>query len=621
MLRTTSNPNIFLTKRENPFAKNFITEDYETLKMFKTSKKNFHIKPQKPPLWLNNPNSDNYDVLREIRQERRRIFEDKSAQQSSTFNMKRAISQTINNLPRSSVKTLNFINQKREMFLIQLKIDEKKEKIKYFDSTTKERGSKLTKYETLIKSNLDQFTQFVDSDKVETNEQIREAENLMKEKLQILAKLKELGEKKTTKMNHNVKMLERVCTLISFKQFLDSLTPAQFLEKESNKPSSEEKENGQFHGRKPNEPGCLPSQKSFENERKNTAFGFEKNGKNAQSLNYNNQSSNKADNNNSSLPQAAINKDVKRSSFNSQNIQNMSIPRIVSTKRNVNAHQQSGTKRNPGLDRSDSSHYANDTNTTNTLRKETEKMLEYLTKANDKLSPEVVDFICSEASPQKMYFDNPSDLINIYNHIEEKNLKLMKETQKLKMKHEEQETFLENLRKCYEKEQASLVKQGAEFEQGIIKFKAVTRNWNSGVGAENEKVQTLLTQISQQVSMLAETLHVKSSTNNPVELLLGIETKLSTDINRVKKMEKTVYKKLEKAVLDEKKLVHFKEVTAQEKRLAEERKAKLTNKLYQKVIRRADNFRSWISNQNISENKDDKSMNGEEDDETNIYFN
>ncbi len=141
------------------------------------------------------------------------------------MNIVHATSNVLKNKMRKKENLKKFLLKKREIFLMQMKIDQKKEQIRFFEEKINEKRTKLKSVERKITKDMELFNKFLDKNKIETKEKIKEAEKETKSKLSVITKLKSLAELKTTKLTINSKLLEKFESLFIYKKFLDRLTP------------------------------------------------------------------------------------------------------------------------------------------------------------------------------------------------------------------------------------------------------------------------------------------------------------------------------------------------------------------------------------------------------------
>lgn len=127
---------------------------------------------------------------------------------------------------KENIKTL--IERKRQILMMQMKIDQKKEQIKFFEAKIVETGSKLRDVEQKIHKDEDDFERFYQDNLRELKEMIGLADQETKEKLEVMKQLKNLAEIRTSKLTQNSKLLEKFQELYSYKEFLSDLKPEMF---------------------------------------------------------------------------------------------------------------------------------------------------------------------------------------------------------------------------------------------------------------------------------------------------------------------------------------------------------------------------------------------------------
>lgn len=122
------------------------------------------------------------------------------------------------NVPKTGVQT--FLNQKREILLIEIKIGEKKKKMGFFENNIFEKQEKIKEAESKMLQDVEFFQQYLDQDRKYTKEQLQMAEDSMKEKNLITNKLDILKEKSSFLHSTNLMLLEKLMMLYSYKEFL-----------------------------------------------------------------------------------------------------------------------------------------------------------------------------------------------------------------------------------------------------------------------------------------------------------------------------------------------------------------------------------------------------------------
>lgn len=182
----------------------------------------------KRQLWRSKPLLDRIKtdtgtgVIREFR-EHRRLLDSKP----TTENVEPNIGQTIDFLRhiagKSHVSLSELVRQKRQMLLLRMRINEKTEKVHQFRQMKQEKEDKIHVFQTMIEQDEEWINRFVEEDKLLTKEQMRLAENITREKAQVINRLKEINERKTIKVNVNLKLVEKLKQLWMYKEFLDPL--------------------------------------------------------------------------------------------------------------------------------------------------------------------------------------------------------------------------------------------------------------------------------------------------------------------------------------------------------------------------------------------------------------
>jgi hypothetical protein len=125
---------------------------------------------------------------------------------------------------RPSRHAREIVEQKRQMLLLSLKIQEKGNRIAYFHERFTQKRAAVEEAECRLIKDLKHFEAHFEADKKLTKAQMWEAEEAIKEKGDLMARLQDLNEKKTTKLTSNAKLMEKLTTLFGYKAFLDAMT-------------------------------------------------------------------------------------------------------------------------------------------------------------------------------------------------------------------------------------------------------------------------------------------------------------------------------------------------------------------------------------------------------------
>lgn len=116
-----------------------------------------------------------------------------------------------------------FIEKKREMFLMQMTIDQKKEQIKQLEQTISIKTKGLEKAEMAIKGDLERFNRHLAEKKKDAQKLNEDASKVANEKTSLTKMLKNKKDEKATEISSNTKELETLDKLLRYKTFLDKL--------------------------------------------------------------------------------------------------------------------------------------------------------------------------------------------------------------------------------------------------------------------------------------------------------------------------------------------------------------------------------------------------------------
>ena len=209
-------------KKKNPFKINF-EKHIEEL-----NNKNKKTKKEKKKIWQQGPIFDYNTNIRNLRKEMKELRNKKLERNEKNINIIHTAHNVFKNKINQKENLKKFLLKKRDLFLMQIQIDQKKEKIRFFEEKVNEKASKLKSVEKTIKIDEKKFNKFLDDNKFQTRQRIKDAEKETKNKLEIINSLKSRKEKKTTKLTLNTKLLEKFENLFVYKNFLDFLTPETF---------------------------------------------------------------------------------------------------------------------------------------------------------------------------------------------------------------------------------------------------------------------------------------------------------------------------------------------------------------------------------------------------------
>ena len=136
----------------------------------------------------------------EIKQMQREIFET-DGNEKKEIGLIEAADNALKNRIVQRDQMQKFIEKKREMFLMQMTIDQKKEEIKQLEEQIHNREMGLMKAESIIKKDLKDFNKFLETNKKQSRDEIKKAEDETKQKSKRITELKQIRDKKANKFS------------------------------------------------------------------------------------------------------------------------------------------------------------------------------------------------------------------------------------------------------------------------------------------------------------------------------------------------------------------------------------------------------------------------------------
>ena len=126
----------------------------------------------------------------------------------------------------------DFIAKKREMFLVQMSLDTKREEIRKLEEKAQMKEQALKKSELMLEEDAIRFDTFLKENDSKAHEAIRLAEEATKSKQLKLQKIKQLTLEIQQVENEMNKYKEQLEDCERYKQFLDDLTPPEYFEEQ-----------------------------------------------------------------------------------------------------------------------------------------------------------------------------------------------------------------------------------------------------------------------------------------------------------------------------------------------------------------------------------------------------
>lgn len=122
----------------------------------------------------------------------------------------------------------DYIQKKREMFLVQMSLDAKKSEIKRLEEKAVERERKLREEETILEENAQKFDEFLKDNDMKAVEAMRRAETQTKEKTERVSEIKRLNAQIQAIKSQMAADEEKLEEWRKYKDFLLALTPEEW---------------------------------------------------------------------------------------------------------------------------------------------------------------------------------------------------------------------------------------------------------------------------------------------------------------------------------------------------------------------------------------------------------
>ena len=135
----------------------------------------------------------------------------------------------------------DFVAKKREMFLVQMSLDTKKEEIRKLKEQAKLKEEALAQSEKTLEQDAIRFDTFLRQNDKKSHEAIKKAEAETKKKQEKMQEIKKVKQKIQMVQTEMSKLKETLDLCEEYKSFLDSLTPEEWF-KRIEKESAERKE-------------------------------------------------------------------------------------------------------------------------------------------------------------------------------------------------------------------------------------------------------------------------------------------------------------------------------------------------------------------------------------------
>ena len=131
---------------------------------------------------------------------------------------------------REKENMTEFIMKKREMFLVQMSLDTKREEIRKLEEKAQMKEQALKKSELMLEEDAIRFDTFLKENDHEAHKAIKRAEAETKAKQEKVQEIKKLHQEIQAVQSEMSKLREHLDDCERYKTFLDALTPEEYFE-------------------------------------------------------------------------------------------------------------------------------------------------------------------------------------------------------------------------------------------------------------------------------------------------------------------------------------------------------------------------------------------------------
>jgi hypothetical protein len=133
---------------------------------------------------------------------------------------------------REKENMTDFIEKKRQMFLVQMSLDTKRAEIRKLEEQAQQREEALRKSEAMLEQDATRFESFLKMNDQNAVEAIRNAEQETKAKQDKVQEIKKLNAQIAAVKSEMAKYEESLEECQAYKKFLDELTPAEYVQEQ-----------------------------------------------------------------------------------------------------------------------------------------------------------------------------------------------------------------------------------------------------------------------------------------------------------------------------------------------------------------------------------------------------
>lgn len=133
---------------------------------------------------------------------------------------------------REKEKVADFVEKKRDMFLIQMSLDVKKAEILKLDEKAKQKDEALKKSQQMLDEDVTRFDAFLQNNDHKAHQAMKHAEEETKKKQEKLTKIKQLRVQLSAVQSEIAKHREQKEECLKYKAFLEKLTPQEWRDEQ-----------------------------------------------------------------------------------------------------------------------------------------------------------------------------------------------------------------------------------------------------------------------------------------------------------------------------------------------------------------------------------------------------
>jgi len=390
---------------------------------------------------------------------------------------------------REKENMADFIEKKREMFLVQMSLDTKRDEIRKLEEKAQMKEQALLKSELMLEEDALRFDAFLKENDIKAHEAIKRHEKEVKEKQEKISSIKKLNQEIAKVKSEMDKYNETLAYCRKYKAFLDELTPKEwFIEQQKQREHRKEVVRQYNH---------CNQQRTKRNEQRDAQ-------------------------------------------------------RVELAETRALIEQSKKLEINPdGTDHDEQSHQSVSTKVDVTADDDSESALPEVEENSPTPTPPPELKQIEDGHDDEMYFTKPEQLLNVFATLEERNLFLIQNAQETEEAFDELKGKFEDTRKTMEAKTSDLEQSISEMNDKIKvqEDKAtVLRNRSEALGASGDnRQQKLLDELGHKVAtVFAECGFDPEQTPDTLGKLAKIEQLLEDLILKLDEMPESNRKKAEK---------------------------------------------------------------------------